>query len=130
MRRLFWVGVGVTATVVAYRKGRQVVQQYMPATIAERAETAARGASERATAAAGDFRTIFGEARARREAELTAALLAEGQPDPEVTRAARAAGRHAASARATDARSTAAGGPGSGVGHDIDDDEERLGYSF
>ena len=129
MRRLFWVGVGVTVTVVAYRKGRQVVRQYLPATLAERAETAARDASERATAAAGDFRQVFAEARARREAELTAALLAEGQPDPAATRAARDAARSAA--RATGARSTAAGGPGSVVGdHDLDDDEERLGYSF
>ena len=105
MRRLVWAGVGVAATVVAYRKGRKVVRRYLPATLAERAETAARDVTERATAAAGDFRAIFAEARARREAELTAALLAEGQP-----------------------------APGSAVGHgrdpQADDDEERLGYSF
>jgi len=124
MRRLFWIGVGAAVTVAVYRKGRKVVQQYLPATVAERAGNAARDVSDRATTAAGDFRSIFSEARARREAELTAALLAEGQPDPAATRAARDA------ARATGARGTAAGGPGSVVGPDIDDDEERLGYSF
>ena len=115
MRRLFWVGVGVAVTVVVYRQGRKIVRQYLPATIAERAGKAAQEAGERAGTAAQEFRAIFSEARARREAELMAALLAEGQPDPEATRAARARGARGA---------FAAGGP------DVDDDEAELGYSF
>ncbi|ACZ30711.1 hypothetical protein Xcel_1688 [Xylanimonas cellulosilytica DSM 15894] len=126
MRRLFWVGVGVAVTVVVYRRGRKVVQQYLPASVAERAGQAAQDAGERASGFVADFRETFGEARARREAELTAALLAEGQPDPETTRAQRAAGGH----RATGARRAfPAGGPAAGV-DDIDDDEAELGYSF
>ncbi len=119
MRRLFWIGVGVAVTVVVYRKGRAVVQQYMPASLAERAQSAAHDAGERASGFVAEFRETFGEARARREAELTAALLAEGQPDPEATRARRATGAR---------RGLPAGGPAGAV--DIDDDEAELGYSF
>ncbi|QAY62724.1 hypothetical protein ET495_05020 [Xylanimonas allomyrinae] len=115
MRRLFWIGVGVAVTVVVYRRGRTIVRQYLPATIAERAEKAAHEAGERAGSAAHEFRATFAEARERREAELTAALLAEGQADPAATRAARASGARG---------SFAAGGP------DVDDDEAELGYSF
>ncbi|GAB2470316.1 hypothetical protein [Xylanimonas ulmi] len=117
MRRLFWVGVGVAVTVVVYRKGRQVVRQYLPSSIAERAERAAHDVGERAGSVAQEFRATFAEARARREAELAAALLAEGQADPSVTRAARATGARGA---------WAAGDPAA----DIDDDEAELGYSF
>ncbi|MCL1870742.1 MAG: hypothetical protein FWF90_10060 [Promicromonosporaceae bacterium] len=120
MRRLFWIGVGVTVTVVVYRQGRKVVRKYLPASIAERAEQTARDVGERAGTTAQEFRAIFTEARARREAELTAALLAEGQQDPETTRAARATGAR---------REFPAGGPAAAV-DDIDDDEAELGYSF
>lgn len=120
MRRLFWIGVGVTATVVVYRKGRKVVQQYLPASVAARAEQAAHDAGERASGFVAAFRETFGEARARREAELTAALLAEGQQDPATTRAARATGAR---------RGTPAGGPAVDV-DPVDSDEAELGYSF
>lgn len=121
MRRLFWIGVGVTVTVVVYRKGRKVVQHYLPASVAERAQHAAHEAGERASGFVAEFRETFGEARARREAELTAALLAEGQPDPETTRAARATGAR---------RGFPVGGPAGVVDHEVDDDEAELGYSF
>jgi hypothetical protein len=114
MRRLFWIGVGVTVTVVVYRRGRRLVRQYVPASIAERAEHAATEAGRRAGDVAQEFRARFTEARAAREAELLAALLAEGQADPAETRARRATG----------ARGAAAGGPVP------DDDEDALGYSF
>ncbi|QAY71107.1 hypothetical protein [Xylanimonas protaetiae] len=120
MRRLFWVGVGVAATVVVYRKGRKVVRQYLPSSVAERAEKAAHDAGERATGFLAEFRETFGEARARREAELTAALLAEGQQDPATTRAARATGAR---------RPSPAGGPAADV-DPFDGDEAELGYSF
>ncbi|PZR52747.1 hypothetical protein DNL40_10245 [Xylanimonas oleitrophica] len=119
MRRLFWVGVGVAVTVVVYRRGRKVVQQYMPASVAERAEQAAQDLGERADSFVQEFRVQFTQARARREAELTAALLADGQPDPEQTRAARATGARGGLGQP----SRAAGGP-------VDDDEAELGYSF
>lgn len=113
MRRLFWVGVGVAVTVVVYRRGRRLVRQYVPASLADRAEHAASAAGRRAGDAAQEFRARFTEARAAREAELLQALLAEGQADPAETRARRATGARGA---------TAAGGP--------DDDEDELGYSF
>ena len=40
IRRLFWVGVGVAATVVVIRKGRQVVARYTPEAVSERAAAA------------------------------------------------------------------------------------------
>jgi hypothetical protein len=115
MRRLFWVGVGVAVTVVVYRRGRRLVRQYVPATLAQRAEHAATEAGRRAGDVAQEFRARFTEARAAREAELLEALLAEGQADPAQTRARRATGARGA---------TAAGGPAT------DDDEDALGYSF
>jgi hypothetical protein len=130
MRRLVWVGVGVAVTIVVYRKGRKVVQRYLPSSVAERAEQAARDAGERASGWLADFRETFGEARARREIELTDALLARGQQHPDVTRAQRAAETRATQARATGARrGTPAGGP-TGVVDDVDPDESELGYSF
>ncbi len=125
MRRLVWVGVGVAVTIVVYRKGRAIVQQYLPSSVAERAERAAHDAGERASGWLADFRETFGEARARREVELTDALLARGQQHPDVTRAERAAQGRATGAR----RDSPAGGP-SGVVDDVDTDESELGYSF
>ena len=111
-RRLFWVGVGVAVTVVVIRRGKRVVRTYAPAALTARAEQTAQDASRRAGAFIDTFRAEFVAARAEREAELTAALMADGQPDPEETRAARAArGRPAG-------RHTAAS------------DEDELGYSF
>ncbi|MCL2594956.1 MAG: hypothetical protein FWD83_05500 [Promicromonosporaceae bacterium] len=89
MRRLFWIGVGAVTTIVVYRKGRQVYQRYVPSAVAERVQQGARDASGRAGVALAEFRTTFSQARAAREAELIAALLAEGQQHPDVTRASR-----------------------------------------
>lgn len=115
IRRLFWVGVGVTITVVVIRRGRKIVAQYAPQSVVDRAERLAHDAGQRAETFVGTFRSEFATARAQREAELTAALLAEGQPHPDDVRERRAqahAGRHAADAP------------------DVDADEAELGYSF
>jgi hypothetical protein len=115
IRRLFWVGVGVTITVVVIRRGKKVVAQYAPQAVVDRAERLAHDAGQRAETFLGAFRSEFSTARAAREAELTAALLADGQPHPDEVRARRAetpSGRHAAQAT------------------DVDSDEAELGYSF
>ncbi|HEV6952089.1 MAG TPA: hypothetical protein VKY86_02445 [Promicromonospora sp.] len=84
IRRLFWVGVGVTVTIVVIRKGRQVVERYTPASVSERAAAAVDDAGARLTAAARGFSAEFSRARAEREAELMASLRGElpgGSPD-------------------------------------------------
>ena len=111
MRRVFWVGVGVAVTVVVVVKGRQVVARYAPASLVNQATDQVNTLGEKATSFARTFREEFRTARDAREAELLASLLAEGQPDPQDVRAARAARRERA------------GGRGS-------DDEDLLGYSF
>jgi hypothetical protein len=143
MRRLFWVGVGVVATVVVVRRGRKVLARYAPEAVVDRAERAAQDAGRRAETFLGAFRTEFVAARDRREAELTAALLAEGQPAPDDVRAsglrpddvfggrAGAPARHAARPDlrgATPGR--APGDRAADTDDDLDDDEARLGYSF
>ena len=118
IRRLFWVGVGVTVTVVVIRQGKKAVAHYAPEAVVDRAGRIAQDASRRAEGFVATFRTEFASARAEREAELTAALLADGQPHPDEVRARRAgtaSGRHAAGASAVDG---------------IDSDEAELGYSF
>jgi len=127
-RRLFWVGVGVVVTVVVIQRGRKIAAQYAPQAVVDRAERAAQDAGRRAETFLGAFRGEFTEARARREAELTAALLAEGQPDPVDVRASGLGPRdlrggvhprHAA-------RPDAAPDPEA----EIEADEAELGYSF
>ncbi|MBD5787553.1 hypothetical protein IF650_15380 [Cellulosimicrobium terreum] len=113
MRRVFWVGVGVALTVVVVVRGRRIVARYAPASLVDRATAQANGLGERAVHVVRDFRTEFVTARDARERELMAALLAEGQEDPEVVRARRAQGRHAQSAP-----------------DDTDEVEDLLGYSF
>ncbi|WP_402465208.1 hypothetical protein [Isoptericola aurantiacus] len=115
-RRLFWVGVGVTITIVVIRRGRRVVARYTPEAVAERAGDLGRDVSRRSATFVTTFRREFTAARSAREAELVAALLAEGQPHPDEVRARRSAhGRHAA-APDPEAATRA--------------DEEELGYSF
>ncbi|WP_125778142.1 hypothetical protein [Antribacter gilvus] len=114
MRRLFWVGVGVAVTVVVYRQGRRLVARYTPEAVSDRAAAVVDDAGARVSQFARQFRAEFTVARAERERELRAALLADGQPDPEVTRARRAA------AYADEHRRRA----------DVPDDEAELGYSF
>lgn len=110
MRRVFWVGVGVAITVVVVLKGRQVVARYAPASLVDQATDQVNSLGEKATGFARTFREEFRVARDAREAELLASLLAEGQPDPDDVRAARAARRERAGS--------------------VDDDEDLLGYSF
>jgi len=112
MRRVFWVGVGVAITVVVVVKGRQVIARYAPASLVDQATDQVNSIGEKATSFVSVFREEFRTARDAREAELLASLLAEGQPDPDDVRAARAARRERA------------GDPG------VDDDEDLLGYSF
>ncbi|MCA5894666.1 hypothetical protein LEP48_15105 [Isoptericola sp. NEAU-Y5] len=125
-RRLFWVGVGVVVTVVVIQRGRKVVAQYAPEAVVERAERAAQDAGRRAETFLGAFRGEFTEARRRREAELTAALLAEGQPDPEDVRAS---GLSPRDVRAGTHPRHAARAPRDPQA-EIDADEAELGYSF
>jgi len=127
MRRLFWVGVGVAVTVVVDQRGRKVVARYAPEAVVDRAERAAQDAGRRAETFVATFRREFSQDREAREAELTAALLAEGQPDPDDVRrsglrpgdvrgGAPSRARHAAPAPDPEAEIAA--------------DEADLGYSF
>jgi hypothetical protein len=133
MRRGFWIGVGAAAAVVAVYVTHKAYARYAPASVAERVETTARDVETRAHHAVAEFRSTFGEARASREAELMAALLAEGQDASVQQRAPKAssAGARATGARAKDfgvgSARTALGGGGPGA---FDGDEDILGYSF
>jgi hypothetical protein len=119
IRRLFWVGVGVTVTVVVVVKGRQVVARYAPQAVVDRAEDLGRDVSRRSGTFLATFRREFATARDAREAELVAALLAEGQPHPDDVRAARDVHpRHAAGQPPVDPEAATRA------------DEDELGYSF
>lgn len=83
MKRLFWVAVGAGVTIVVVRKVSQARERYSPPAVVDRA---VRGAGERASTfvgrareAAAAFGSDLAEARERREAELHAALAAEGR---------------------------------------------------
>lgn len=102
MRRVFWIGVGVGLTVVVVTQGRKMVARYAPSSVVDRSMGAVDDAGARTLAFVRAFREEFPDARARREAELTGSLLAEGQQAPEHARAR----------------------------HRRDDDEDELGYSF
>ena len=116
MRRVVWVGVGVAITVVVVVRGRQILARYAPASLVDQATERVDELGARALHLVRDVRAEFTAARDARERELMAALLAEGQEDPDAVRARRAAGRHArATAPAAD---------------DTDDVEDLLGYSF
>ncbi|GAB3083035.1 hypothetical protein [Isoptericola nanjingensis] len=130
MRRLFWVGVGVVVTVVVVQRGRKIVAQYAPEAVVDRAERAAQDAGRRAETFVATFRREFTQARSAREAELTAALLAEGQPDPDDVRASglRAADLRGGPGRARHAASAPDGRPDTEA--EIAADEADLGYSF
>jgi hypothetical protein len=119
IRRLFWVGVGVTVTVVVVTKGRKIVARHTPEAMAGRAEDIGRDLSQRSGTFLSTFRREFVAARDAREAELVGALLAEGQPHPDVVREQRAAAhpRHAAGQPLDPEAQTRA-------------DEAELGYSF
>lgn len=130
MRRLFWIGVGVTVTIVAVRKYRELKAHYSPPAVVERA---AQGLGEKAD----DLRTRIGagvhgfggDLRAgmeRREAQLREAILSEGQTRPEATRARRAAAAGSHAAGSQDAR------PRAWQERDAEDpsDDDDLPYSF
>ncbi|CAM3706028.1 hypothetical protein [Isoptericola cucumis] len=130
MRRLFWVGVGVAVTVVVVRKGRQVAARYAPEAVVERAEKAAQDAGRRAETFVGAFRDEFARARERRESELTAALLADGQPDPADVRASGLRPGDLRGDRGARARHAARPDDAVDPTAQIEADEADLGYSF
>ncbi|MDO8145048.1 MULTISPECIES: hypothetical protein [unclassified Isoptericola] len=113
-RRLFWVGVGVTITVVVIQRGRRLVARYTPEAVAARAEDLGRDVSRRTGTFLETFRHEFSVARESREDELVAALLAEGQPHPDDVDVRARRGRHAAVDPEAATRA----------------DEDELGYSF
>lgn len=124
MKRLFWIGVGVGATVLAIRKYRELAERYSPPAVVARA---ADGVQERAgdlgrrlRSGAEGFPGDFRAAMDLREEQLRAALLARGQATPEQTRARRAAGDFSAG-------SPDPSFPGRGRDREVDTD---LPYSF
>lgn len=121
MKRIFWIGVGVTATVLVIRKTRELKAKYSPPAIVNRAMDdlgdRADDLGGRLSVAARGFGSDFREAMAVREAQLRAGILSEGQPDPDEVRRERAA----AAARSEY--------PGRGTGLDVEEDDD-LPYSF
>ncbi len=95
MRRIFWVGVGVTATILVIRKSKQLRAKYSPPAIVHRAMDdlgeRAEAVSGRVVLAARSFGEDFTEAKTRRDAQLRGALLSRGQQDPDDVRRQRAA---------------------------------------
>ena len=82
MRRLVWVGVGVVVTVVVLRKGRAIVDAYVPAGATDALSTAARfGAALRTV------RHEFTAGVAEREQQLRHDLV--GDVDVDAIRAER-----------------------------------------
>ncbi|WP_157803863.1 hypothetical protein [Luteimicrobium subarcticum] len=79
-------------TVVVVREGRKVVRRYAPTHLVDQAGDRLGDAQERARGFVATFADEFRVARAEREAELEAMLLADGQPDPAAVRAAQARG--------------------------------------
>lgn len=71
MRRLFWVGVGAVASVVAVERIRRAARHYTPAAVSQQLTSV----GERATSALHEALVRFDTARAAREQELVAALL-------------------------------------------------------
>lgn len=116
-RRLTWLAIGVVLTVVVVRKGRSVVDAYLPA-----GTTDAIDGAQRVSRAVAGFRTDFLAAMAEREQELRHDLV--GDVDVDALRAERpehvAKVRSAWSSRRGD---DWAGGPT----EDPDDDD---GYTF
>ncbi len=131
MRRLFWVAVGATVTVVAARRLGSSVSGLVPRDAAELAGSAAR--------AGRSVRGVVGELRAgmaEREAQLRADLL--GDADIEELRAERARRRAATDAPERPGTHRAADGRGrrstrgwaDAPTEDPSDDEGDLPYTF
>lgn len=139
MKRLFWVAVGVGLTVVVIRKASELRERYNPPAVVDRA---VKGATAQATTvlgrvreAAGAFGDDLADARDRREAELHAALAAEGRAPADRTDA-RGQARHLREQARTAARwgaepvdPASSGGDYPGRTTRIDD-EDDLPYSF
>ena len=130
MARLFWVGTGVVLTVVVVVKGRQVIRQYAPAAVVDRASATAAATGSALSEAAGHFLSDFRAARDERAAQLADALLATTQGSVEDLKARRdaydAAPGHSAGRHSREADIRARYAP-------IEDDDsadDELGYSF
>lgn len=131
MRRLVWVGVGVAVTVVVLRQGRKVVRRYGPAAAVDDATAKVNDLGQRVTHVVRDFGDEFRAARAAREAELRASLLAEGQPEPDVTRAARAGQRDGRAGDRPEGRHRASGDAAAADGSlPTDPEDPDVGYAF
>ena len=119
MRRIFWMGVGVTVTVLVIRKGKQMRAKYSPPAIVHRAlddlEQRTDALGGRLVYAARGFTTDVKVAMTRREGELRGAVLSHGQQDPDDVRRARAAAKEAF--------------PGD-TGPFLTEDDDDLPYSF
>ncbi len=121
MRRLFWVAVGATVTLVAVRRARDVVTAYLPAGTGE-----ALGVVDQVTTAARTARSEFLAGLAEREEQLKHDLV--GDVDVDALREERA--------RRREAEAAAPGAPGRGAAHrrpateDPDDADGDLPYSF
>jgi hypothetical protein len=116
MRRLFWVGVGVVATVVVIRKGRALALAYLP----EGTTDVVEGASA-LTRALGTARNEFVAGMAEREALLRSQLVG----DVDVDEARENKGRHVEELRAAWSgrhRGTAVPADWAGPLEDPDDD--------
>lgn len=123
MRRLFWVGVGVGATVVAIRYGRRLVARYVPRDAAQALDTASRVAR-----AARGLRQEFVAGLAERERELRDALLGPDADLDAITEKGRAAwaeqrGSRGSAAQARRVPSSWASGP-------LEDPDDDDGYAF
>ena len=76
MRRLVWIGVGVVVTVVVIRKGRAILDAYVPAGATEAVSSAARfGAALRTV------RSEFVAGMAERERQLRHDLVGDADLD-------------------------------------------------
>ncbi|MFI2752074.1 hypothetical protein ACGIF2_01390 [Cellulomonas sp. P22] len=120
MKRLFWVAVGVGATVLVFRKATDVLDRYVPANARQAAGTLAHlGTAARGAKA--EFLTAMSE----REAQLRHDLV--GDVDVEAARATRTAMRtaHAAGRRRHAATRDWADGP-----TEDPEDDPHVPYSF
>lgn len=121
MRRLFWVAVGATVTLVAVRRARDVVTAYLPAGTGE-----ALGVVDQVTTAARTARSEFLAGLAEREAQLKHDLV--GDVDVDALREERA--------RRREAEDAGVGAHGRRAAHrrpateDPDDADGDLPYSF
>jgi len=121
MRRLLWVGVGVAVTVLVVRKGRQLLDTYLPPGTTEAAATVNRWSQALSVA-----RREFAAGSAEREEQLRRDLV--GDADIEDIRAHRA--EHVAGLRAArPGRHTADRVPRDWAGPTEDPDDDD-GYAF